>query len=267
MKAERRHELQDNTLARKLQNLPVALQFYADKILLGIVIILAIIVLVRWRINAGRERARAAADALASARTSILALSRIPPIGPAQQLADYRNQLRNDAETALRTISADAAADDTRLRSEALLAKADLLWTLANLPDIPGAATQPVLRLTESRDDLLKQAEETYQQILKNYPAQPRMKASALFGLAAIAEDRRNFDLAAEQYNQVKQSDAEEMYKQLADARLRILPDLRQPLVFGSLTTRPAELSPPAPTTSTQPATAPSTRPTTQPVG
>ena len=43
MKAERRHDLQENTLARVLQNLPIAARLYADKILLVVVILLFVI--------------------------------------------------------------------------------------------------------------------------------------------------------------------------------------------------------------------------------
>jgi hypothetical protein len=67
MKAERRHELQENALARVIQNLPIAARLYADKILLVVVIILAIVMLIRWRINAAQERTLGAADALATA--------------------------------------------------------------------------------------------------------------------------------------------------------------------------------------------------------
>ena len=38
MKAQRRHELQTNSLAKFLENLPIALRLYADRILLVIVI-------------------------------------------------------------------------------------------------------------------------------------------------------------------------------------------------------------------------------------
>ena len=45
MKSERRHELQENSLARFMNNLPVMLRLYADRILLGLVVILLYIAL------------------------------------------------------------------------------------------------------------------------------------------------------------------------------------------------------------------------------
>ncbi len=61
MKAERRHELQQNSLARFIDNFPVMVRLYADRILLVIVLILLVIVLIRWRMNAAVERANSVA--------------------------------------------------------------------------------------------------------------------------------------------------------------------------------------------------------------
>jgi hypothetical protein len=51
------------------------------------------------------------------------------------------------------------------------------------------------------------------------------------------------------------------MYKLLADARLKLIPEMQQPKLFGSLTTKPAALTPlvmtPATNSSTQPASRP----------
>ena len=86
---------------------------------------------------------------------------------------------RRDTERALETVSRDAASDDVVLRSQALLTKADLYWALANLPEIPGATTQPSLRFSETREALLNQAEATYQQALQSYGNKPRIKVAA----------------------------------------------------------------------------------------
>src|SRR5439155_16927262 len=126
-----------------LQNLPIAARLYADKILLVVVIILAIVMLIRWRINAAQERVLGAAEALSSARSSLFSFRQLNPLERPAQLADLRNQIRRDTERALETVSRDAASDDVVLRSQALLTKADLYWALANFPDIPGATTQP----------------------------------------------------------------------------------------------------------------------------
>src|SRR5262245_9667039 len=107
MKAERRHELQENTLARAMQNLPIAARLYADKILRVVVIILAIIMLIRWRINAAQEKTLAAADALAAARMAVVNLARLTSAAEPQASAEARNATRSDVERALETVSRD----------------------------------------------------------------------------------------------------------------------------------------------------------------
>ena len=67
---------------------------------------------------------------------------------------------------------------------------------------------------------------------------------AANFGLAAIAEDNHNWDEATKIYNQIKSSSVEQMYKDLADARLKLLPEIEQPVLVGSLTTKPADMAP-----------------------
>src|SRR5438874_2232788 len=160
MKAERRHELQENSLARFIDNLPVMLRLYADRILLAVVLVLLVVVLIRWRMNQTEARANQTANDLAEAKASVTRLQRMPMIG-----------------------------------------------------------------------------------------------------LAAIAENRHNWDEAAKLYNQIKNSDVEKMYKDLADARLKLLPDIQAPVLLGSLTTKPADLEP-----ASQPATQSTSLPATQPV-
>src|SRR5439155_14256591 len=101
---------------------------------------------------------------------------------------------------------------------------------------------QPSLRFSENRDELLKESESLYQQALQSYGAQARIKAAALFGLAAIAEDRHQWDVASGFYDQIKQADVDPMYKTLAEQRLKLLPEMQQPMLIGQMTTKPAEL-------------------------
>ena len=67
MKAERRHELQENSLARFIDNLPVMLRLYADRILLAVVLVLLVVVLIRWRMNQTEAKATQTANDLAEA--------------------------------------------------------------------------------------------------------------------------------------------------------------------------------------------------------
>jgi predicted negative regulator of RcsB-dependent stress response len=265
MKAERRHELQQNSLAKFIDNLPVMARLYADRILLVVVLILLVIVLIRWRMNAAVERQVAVTNDLATARANVQRLQSMPLMGPAEQLANTRSKTIDEVNAAIDSISTNASSSDTALQARALLTRGDLYWTLANLPQIPGAATQPSLRLARSSDDYLGEAEKAYQSVVKNFSNETESALAANFGLAAIAEDRHHWDDAQKIYEQIKSSKVEQMYKDLADARLKLLPDIQAPVLVGELTTKPADLSPLVMAPTSQPSSAPTSAPATQP--
>jgi TolA-binding protein len=180
-----------------------------------------------------------------------------PPI----QQASQRKQVLTAARDSIQTVLDES--DNPTLKAQALLARGDLYWTAANLPPIQGAATQPSLQLPQSNDELLKQAETSYQQILKEYPGEKRVVASAEFGLAAIRENQRQFDDAEKIYKGIIDSSSDAMYKDLATTRLGLLEKAKLPVYLGS--TQP---STPTPFLTTKPttnasSTAPTSRPTT----
>src|SRR4051812_37267433 len=262
MKAERRHELQQNSLAKFLDNFPIMVRLYADRILLVVVLVLLVIVLIRWRVNAAAERTSQVANDLATARGAVRKLQNIRMVGPGDRLAAERSQSMDEVNAAISSIAENAGRSDASLQAQALVTRGDLYWTLANLPPIPGAATQPSLQLPSSSEEYLNKAAEAYQQVLKTYPDQKEAALSANFALAAIAENRHNWDEASAIYERIKNSDADKMYKDLAAERLKLLPELKEPILLGTLTTKPAPLAPlvMAPTTqaTSQPASAPS---------
>ena len=61
MKAQRRHELQTNTLAERLSNLPEFWNKHGTKVLLVLVAIALVIVLIRYRISSARQATLTAA--------------------------------------------------------------------------------------------------------------------------------------------------------------------------------------------------------------
>jgi tetratricopeptide (TPR) repeat protein len=260
MKAERRHELQQNSLAGFLENLPIMLRLYADRILLVVVLVLMVIVLIRWRMNVNATHSQQLANDLATAKESVKQLATINPDGPAEQTVTIRGEKIDEVNQAIDNIANNASSVDERIQAQAMVTKGDLNWTLANSPPLKGAATQPMLQLPKSSDDYLNTAADAYQQVLKSYPNQKDAVLSAEFGLAAIEENRHNWDEATKYYEQIKSSDVEPMYKDLADARLKVLPDIKTPLLIGTLTTKPAEMTPLVFAPATQPATTQSTK-------
>jgi hypothetical protein len=271
MKAERRHELQENALAKWMNNFPVMVRLYADRILLGLVVVLLIIVLINWRVNTSRKRIESASNSLAAARSAITQLLNTPMSGLPEQITQRRSEIRSVAESSIRDAVDNASPDDVKLHVGALLARADLLWTLANLPEPANTSStsQPASTQASSpKEDLLKDAESIYQRVINEYASQTNAKMDAIFGLAAIDEDHRNFDSAKQRYEQVQaMKDAPRMYHDLATIRLSMLDQIRQPLLIGQLANKPPELRPMVLTPTTAPSTAPSTMipPTTGP--
>ncbi len=121
-----------------------------------------------------------------------------------------------------------APDSQTAMKAQALLLKGDFNFDMANLPDLPGAATQPALRPAESADSLLSNAADAYTQILQNYGSDASAVTAAHFGLAAVAENRGDWNDAKAQYQAVLDSGTEAPYKALASRRLLLLPQLQQ---------------------------------------
>jgi hypothetical protein len=84
MKAERRHELKTNALARFLEALPDLSRNYGGKALLFIVLLLLLVVFIRTRISANRQQVELSGQYLSSAWSDIERLrrpTRIEPVG------------------------------------------------------------------------------------------------------------------------------------------------------------------------------------------
>ena len=270
MKAERRHELKTNTLARGLEQLPEAGRQHGTKILVAVLGVLLLAFVIRqWR-TSSREKATAAAYALNDVRFAMDQLENsveMAMFNP-QGLATVRQEVARRADDDIRRVL--ETADDPRLLAEAKLARGDLNWKLANFPDPPGAATQPALQFPRSRADLLKAAAQSYQEVLDDPGSPNESKRTARFGLAAVYENQRDWDKAKEQYQKlVNDADTPQPFKDQAVERLNAMDTIRKPIVAGTPAT--AEIAPStSPTTTTAPSatqttTTPSTGPMTAP--
>lgn len=256
MKAERRHELQTNTLAKTLADVPLYLRFHFGKILLGLLLGALLVLLIRHRMAAGRVRGLEAINGLTEARRLV---SQLPLLDLAEpdlaQRASERKRAASEAEGLLDQLFQETQdPDDSALRAEAYVARGDLFWALANLPPIPGAATQPTLQLPQTADQYLKQSEDAYQQVLRDYRDRTLSALTAMFGLAAVAENRGEYDAAAAQYEAItKHPNVTDISKSLAAQRREYLSRLREPLFTGTVTsqptTRPDTIAAPQPST------------------
>jgi hypothetical protein len=255
MKAERRHQLQNNALAQHLETFPEMLKRQASKIMLAITAILVVIFIMRYRTNAAQSKQAALAEAMFQIRQGPRALRMFD-----SQNAPIDNIVRNRAEAvtitsnAIDTVLREAdGSDGAALRAEALVARGNLNWTLANLMKLPGSATQPSLALPRPESDYLKSAEDAYRDVISAYSDQILAWTSAQLGLAAIAENRHDWEAAKQAYIAVASNQAvPAAFRDNASGHLRILPQISQPLFLGNY---------PATAPSSQPTTAPTTQP------
>ncbi len=249
MKAERRHELQANTLAATLTNAPEFLRQHGAKVLLVIIVALLIAIFIHQRTRRTQEQLDFGWTAITAARMS---MDRIA--NPAQ-MAAARKQLIDSATQSLASV---VASDNPQIAAQAYLLRGDLNWTIANLPDIPEAATQPSLKIEGAPREYLTSAKTAYTKVIRAYPEETQTVTSARFGLAAIAENEHDFAAAQKIYTEIK-ADPNTLpaYKTLADLRLTALDIIKNP-VYVVPTTRPAVAATTIPAATVEkPATAP----------
>ena len=260
-----------NALADSLAKAPDFLRAHGLKIALGTALVAALVVFFAQRTSTARQQQETAAANLAGARDGLTQLRQLAlaPL-PDEQFADQRDQIAGTVRQALDAALADA--DTPARKADALAARADLSWAMAALPTPAGATTRPALAPRQTRDESLDAAAKDWGLVLSEFPGQPGPAADARFGLAAVAEDRGEFDRAAEHYQAVvDDGSALKMHRDLAADRLAALPDLRRPVRFG--TPGPRDQGPLAPgvldgtgaTPSPEPASEPASQPATQP--
>jgi hypothetical protein len=243
MKAERRHELAENELAKVIKGAPTFWQQSGGKFLLGLIVVLLIIVLIQYRMRAGREGVAQATEQLALARGYVDQLQNDAAqmawmFAPPHEVTQRRKLALSEANSAID--SALRLSDERRIEAEAMLTRGDLNWAAASLPQVPGAATQPALQMKPSKE-YLATAAEAYQTVTNNYSDITHADIAARFGLAAIHEQRGEWDQAKQIYAKIA-ADAGKLaaYKQLADARMTAVDMLRNPVIVGKPATEPA---------------------------
>jgi hypothetical protein len=213
------------------------------------------------------ETARESVDQLRS--PGLLMSSNGAPLPSADVMARVR-MLQGTASGLLSDVinKADAPA----IKARALVVRGDLAWAVANLPELPGAATQPALRPDPPADVLLGQAADAYNAVLTAGGADKEAIASAHLGLAAVAENRGDWATARQQLQAVADDpDGIAVLSQSARTELAGLPALQQPVYLAPPTGVPVPPPPPSvPTTRAVmgpllPTTLPTSMPTSMP--
>jgi len=238
------------TAAPPPSGLKVFFDRHGNKILLGVTLALLLVVLIRFRIQSAAAATERAAANLSAARQALSDFKGRPYWQfPVEQYANDRRSIASAVEDATAGVLADS--DDPKLRAEALLIRGDANWLLANQPELPGAATQPALALDRPADAYLRAAAEAYEQVVSRHADLPIAANAARASLAAVAENRGEWDAARKQYDAVlADAAAPKGIKDLATAKLKVLDQLRQPM-YLSPATAPSFVPflPPSPTT------------------
>ncbi len=233
--------------AVQLPDAPNVWQKYANYILIPLIIGLTVYLLVRFRMNAAAE---------AKSRDE-LELTQLRLRLHEWRVSDYAAMLPDEAYASLRDSRyaesnqlADSLLKNAKepiIRAETTLARGDLNWFMANATVSPLAATRPALAPPKSPDQFLAAAEQDYQDVIKNFPAQTLSVATARLGLAAVFENRRQWDSAVEQYKLVADDAAiPEAYRNQAKVRINAAGVLRTPMYItrfdvAPLTTQPVD--------------------------
>jgi len=223
MKAERRHELKTNQLARSLETLPEKLSRHANKILFAVLVVLVLALLIRYRINSAENRRIAATQGLANVQAQLSELQFAPiDVGVRSRLKDVLDNL-NDVDA--------AATDMPTVAAGALVARGDINLALAGQEL---ASSTPLADMDQTPADLLQAAQDAFQQVIDKYPDQTLNVASAHFGLAAVAEDQHDWDAARRQYQAVIDLQGiDPSVKKYAQSRIDFLKTLSKPVYLG----------------------------------
>ena len=223
MKAQRRHELKTNQLAKSLETFPEKLARHANKIIFAALAIVLILLLIRYRINSTEARHEQAESQLADVQTELASLQASPP----DQAREYRLESqvldKLDSIDGVDSDMPDVAARALVARGDANLALAMGAYSGIEPPDHP-----------ETPEEYLTGAQDAYSEVIEKYADQELPAITARFGLATIAEDRHQWDEARSEYQAiVKQPDVGEVFKNYAQAKLDQLKSISQPVYEG----------------------------------
>jgi tetratricopeptide (TPR) repeat protein len=239
MKAKRRHELVQNDLSKAIVRLPTFFELYGNKILIAIIFLCLGVFVFRWQWSRRTERAEISGDSLAEARQSLTELANVTEMaGGIEQTAAVRSQLITDIRESLERVKLNTT--DRAQLAEALVARGDLNWQLANMPELPGATTRPMLRLDQTSTESLDNAEKAYSEILDQYPDQKLAMISARFGLAAVDENNHAWNKAGQEYQAIQtDASASPGFKEQAKTREKLLAEISQPTFLATPATQP----------------------------
>ena len=222
MKAKRRQELKTNELAQTLTQAREFMEKYGNYVIGGVVVVAVILSASVWY------------------RRSLTDAHR-------RQWADYYALRQADAQfittpeganfEALLTRHKDLASStsDSAVRLRTLEGLGTFCWSYAVLSDPAPDA--------EEGSRALDEATNTYELIVRDFSDDEQAAGNALLALAAIAEERGEFDQAATYYGRIDAEEkfADSVFFALARDRLNSMDALRETIVFAPAPPPPEE--------------------------
>src|SRR5688500_13364604 len=167
MKAERRHQLQENSLVHALESAPFFFRKYGTQLLLGVLVVILLIIFFRSRAENAKLTQEEARRSLTNARFAIEQVPRTIPMGAGADPKGSIDQLARTREAVEQQLNfVFEHAEDPAVLAEARLTRGDLNWELANYPTLPEAATRPTLKLDKTPDQFLDAAAKEFQNVL-----------------------------------------------------------------------------------------------------
>jgi hypothetical protein len=251
---------------------------YGNSIATAVLVASAVFLFIRWRQNSAMKAHNEIAAQLQTAQSQVESLHAGRFAAPGASSADIIKaiqQSQTQSTSAIESLIGNSDAD-AQLRAQAFVLRGDMYWYLANLPPLAGSDSEASLRLPDSSDTLLTKSAESYQQVLKDpaFADQHQQINAAHLGLAAIAENKGDWDTAKKEFEAVANDpNAVPVLADQAKAQASAIAELKNPIYIappsGIATTAPAPalpvpLGPPLPTT--WPTTVPSLLPTARPV-
>jgi len=270
MTSQERHDLKNNALAETISDLPGFWYKYGNKILMVVAIAALVFAGYRYKKNQDFVRDQETQVSLTNAWAAVeqLRSQQLAAIVSPTTFVKVRDEMEQAVNRSVEDVIAntDRQADPARL-ANAWLARGELYWTLATLPPLTGASTQPALAPRQSEADYLKLAATAFGTVVNDYADQVQPAVTARLSLAAIAENQSDFDAAKKHYTTVIESDkSPALSKAIAEQRITKLDAISKPLLLLPATqpaTQPS--TEPSLQPSVQPSTQPSLQPSTQP--
>ncbi|HYE17210.1 MAG TPA: hypothetical protein VEA69_02140 [Tepidisphaeraceae bacterium] len=233
MKSEHRHELKTNDLAATIITAGDYFRIYGGRIALGLAIVILVIVLIYQRTTKARAERAMLPGTLAQARGQIDRLASL-------QLVPNDKEIE-EAKASIEKVKNDAS--DDALKAGALAAEGDLNWAIATYPNDPtgsGSTTAPAPVTEQQRVATAAAAKAAWQAVVDKYPDQRLAVVTARFGLAALAENSRDWATARQQYEAVlKLPNLAKAHKQMAEGRLAYLELIQKPVLIGDVKAGP----------------------------